>query len=88
MHHAPRPMGEWESAGPLVQGSYPPGQVTVTNPWQANVIEKCRSFVRFALWLCIAVNGAMLAVFSIMFTHQFLRHTWSWCQRVLFPGEW
>ena len=59
-----------------------------SNPWRANLLEKCRSFVRFALWICIATNGAMLCIFSILFSYEFLRHAWGWCNRVLFSRPW
>ncbi len=58
------------------------------NPWKQSVLEWCRNFVRFGLWIAITVNALMLAIFSIRFTYLFLVHLWSWCDRVLFPGSW
>ncbi len=58
------------------------------NPWSENLLSKCRSVFRFVLWACFAVNGPMVSFFSIIFTYQFLKHLWSWCERVLFPGQW
>lgn len=62
--------------------------VNNTNPWRAGWLEKCRDFLRFALWTCIAINGGMLGVFSVAFTYAFLRHAWGWCNRVLFSRPW
>ena len=58
------------------------------NPWKQSILSILRDIVRFALWVVLAVNGVMFAVFSVLFTYQFLRHLWSFCDRVLFPGEW
>lgn len=47
-----------------------------------------RDFVRFALWVCLAINAAMLAIFSVFFTYEFLSHLWTYCERVLFRDPW
>ena len=57
-------------------------------PWKQDKLGLLRNVIRFSLWTCLAVNGVMAAIFSIAFTHQFLRHAWSWCSRELFPGSW
>ena len=58
------------------------------NPWRQTILHLFRDVLRFALWLCVVINGLMLAFFSILFVHQFLRHLWSWCTRVLFSRPW
>lgn len=58
------------------------------SPWKQTILGACRDILRFALWIGVVINGLMFAVFSIMFVFQFLRHLWSWCDRVLFPGSW
>ena len=58
------------------------------NPWMPTLLGLSRSVIRFALWCAVVLNGVMLAIFSIVFTFQFLRHLWSWCDRVLFTGSW
>lgn len=58
------------------------------NPWKQSILDFCRNVVRFGLWIAVALNAAMLAVFSIAFTYQFLTHGWTWCRRVMFTGEW
>jgi len=59
-----------------------------TNPWRDSVIAFARNILRFTLWICLVIDVLMLAIFSIAFTFQFLRHLWSWCQRVLFDEPW
>ena len=63
-------------------------EVSTVNPWKQNILEVLRSILRFTLWVGLIANGVMLVVFSIFFTHRFLRHLWTWCDRVLFPGSW
>ncbi len=58
------------------------------NPWTQAVLERARNVLRFALWLVVVINGLMLAVFSVLFTFEFLRHLWSWCERRLFGEPW
>ena len=58
------------------------------NPWRASFVEKCRNIIRFSLWTCLALNAAMLGMFSILFTYQFLRHLWSWCIKEWFSRPW
>lgn len=58
------------------------------NPWQVTAIEWMRGIIRFAIWTTLVLNGFMLAIFSVIFTYQFLCHTWTWCQRVLFSRSW
>ncbi len=58
------------------------------NPWQQTILDFFRSVLRFAVWFCIVLNGLMIALFSIVFIYNLLVHTWSWCDRVLFPGSW
>lgn len=58
------------------------------NPWQQTILYLLRDILRFVLWLCVALIGLMIAMFSIVFVYQFLQHLWSWCDRVLFPGQW
>ncbi|MFZ2874510.1 MAG: hypothetical protein WAZ94_08500 [Phycisphaerales bacterium] len=59
------------------------------NIWNHNlVIERCRSFIRFLLWVALAVHAAMVAVFSVMMLFQLLRYAWAWAQRVLFDQPW
>lgn len=58
------------------------------NPWKENILAFCRNVLRFALWLCLAVNGVMLGLFSIVFTFEFLRSLWQLCQRTLFAHPW
>ncbi len=58
------------------------------NPWKQTILLLLRDILRFALWLCVALIGLMVAVFSIVFVFQFLRHLWTWCVRVLFTGSW
>lgn len=58
------------------------------NPWRAGIVEKSRSIIRFALWIFLAVNSAMLCIFSVFFTYEFLHHLWEWCKRVFFSGNW
>ena len=59
-----------------------------SNPWRASSLEKCRNVIRFSLWSCLVVNAAMVGIFSILFTYQFLRHLWSWCIRGWFSTQW
>ncbi len=58
------------------------------NPWQQTIIEVLSAIIRFALWVTLVLNGLMLGVFSVAFTFQFLRHAWTWCDRVIFTGSW
>lgn len=58
------------------------------NPWEQTAINRCKSIVRFGLWFALTLHAAMLAIFSILFTFQFLRHLWNWCERVLFQSHW
>ena len=58
------------------------------NPWQQNILELARNFIRFALWCAILLNGAMLTLFSIAFTFQFLFHLWGCLKRVMFDEPW
>lgn len=58
------------------------------NPWKQTLLNLLRDILRFALWVCVAVIGLMSAIFSIVFVYQFLRHLWTWCDRVLFTGSW
>lgn len=58
------------------------------NPWKPNILELLRSVLKFSIWICICLIGLMTAIFSIVFTFEFLQHLWSWCDRVLFPGKW
>ncbi len=58
------------------------------NPWLHNPLDLCRKVIRFALWFAIALNLAMLAIFSIVFTFQFTIHLWGWLDRVMFQGSW
>ncbi len=58
------------------------------NPWKQHILEFCRNIIRFALWFAFVLNGVMLAIFSIVFTAQFLWHLWTWCDRVLYTGSW
>ena len=60
----------------------------MTNPWRWNFLGSCRDLVRFSLWVCVAVNGAMAAIFSIFFIYQFLTHLWTYLMREWFPGTW
>lgn len=57
-------------------------------PWTERVLDFMRRFMRFVLWSCVFVNLLMGSVFLIFFTFNLLRHLWSWCTRVLFPGSW
>lgn len=58
------------------------------NPWKQNVTHLCRDIIRFAIWVALALNGAMAAIFSVAFTFEFLRHAWRWCRRAIFSSEW
>jgi len=58
------------------------------NPWKNSILDVCRGIIRFSLWFAVVLNGVMLAIFSIVFTYEFLCHLWTWCDRVLFPGSW
>ncbi len=58
------------------------------NPWRQGVLGLLRNIIRFSLWVALAVNGVLLAIFSIRFTRAFVNHLWTWCDRVLFPGTW
>ena len=58
------------------------------NPWEATFLDRCRSILRFGLWLTIVVNGLMLALFSVLFLGSFLWRSWGWCWHELFSGSW
>ncbi len=58
------------------------------NPWRESVLSSVRNVFRFALWACLFVNGLMAALFTILFTYEFLGHLWGWCERVLFNSDW
>ena len=58
------------------------------NPWSAGLLAKSQSFIRFSLWICLAINCGMLCIFSIFFAYEFLRHLWNWCDRVMFSNPW
>lgn len=58
------------------------------NPWRESTFENYRTTIRFVLWVLLRINVLMAALFSILFTYQFLSHLWSWCARVLFKGSW
>ena len=64
------------------------GRTGYGNPWRESSLEKYRNVIRFSLWGCLAVNAAMFAIFSILFTYQFLRHLWSWCLKAWFSKPW
>jgi hypothetical protein len=59
-----------------------------SNPWRDSFLQRCRNVIRFSLWICLAANAAMVGVFSILFTYQFLRHLWFWCLRAWFSSQW
>lgn len=58
------------------------------NPWKENLLTFCRNVLRFVLWLCLAANGVMLGIFSILFTFEFLRSLWQFCARTIFANPW
>lgn len=59
------------------------------NLWDHHlIIERCRSFIRFVLWIVLATHAAMLCVFSVMMLFQLLRFSWGWSQRTLFANPW
>lgn len=60
----------------------------MSNPWNRTPLGYCRDVVRFALWVCLAINAAMLAVFTVFFSYEFLWHFWAYCKRVLFADPW
>lgn len=57
-------------------------------PWTERVLDLMRRFMRFVLWSSVFVNLLMISVFLVFFTFSLLRHLWTWCSRVLFPGTW
>ena len=57
-------------------------------PWQARILDRARDFIRFCLWTAVAINSAMVCIFSIFFTYEFLHHTWQWCLKTLFAEDW
>ena len=58
------------------------------NPWEQTVLNRCRSCLRFTLWLCLVLNGFMAGVFSVWFTLMFLRHLGSYLARTMFSSPW
>ncbi len=58
------------------------------NPWKQTILYLLRDILRFAIWLVLVINGLLFAIFSVAFVYQLLRHLWTWCDRVLFPGTW
>lgn len=58
------------------------------NVWQPDVLERFKSIIRLLLWVALVAHAAMFSVFSVLVTFQFLRHAFTWTQRVLFSHEW
>ena len=58
------------------------------NPWKQTILILLHDILRFVLHLGVVALGLMTAIFSIVFVYQFLRHLWSWCDRVMFTGSW
>ena len=61
---------------------------TNPNPWKLGVLQNLRKSIRFVLWVGIAVNGAMVCIFSILFTYEFLHHLWDFLFRTWFSEDW
>ena len=60
----------------------------MNNPFQANIFDSCKKFIRLALWIAVTANAAILSVFSICFTYFFANFFWRYLQRTLFSSEW
>ena len=58
------------------------------NPFRADVFELCRSFVRTLLWLALAVNAAILTVFSVLLCFHLATFSWRYLLRTVFANEW
>lgn len=59
------------------------------NPWKKeNILNLFRNILRFALWICLVVNGLMISVFSIVFTYNFLHSLWSYLWKRMFSEPW
>lgn len=60
----------------------------MSNPWNLSVLQLAQSFIRFALWFMLAINSAMLAVFSVCVLYKVLTFTWDWLIRTWFTKPW
>ncbi len=58
------------------------------NPWEQTILNRCRSVLRFGLWTTLVINGAILAVFSVLFLFFLCWRCWGWLYRELFSQPW
>lgn len=58
------------------------------NPWKRSKLELLRDFIRFAIWVALAVIGGMASIFAVRFVYAFLMHAWAWCEKTLFSKPW
>lgn len=57
-------------------------------PWNTNMLGRLRDFIRFCVWMCLAVNSLMISVFSICWMYRFLTHLWHYSLRSIFSSDW
>lgn len=58
------------------------------NPWRKNLLDFSRDMLRFSLWLCVILDGLLVALFGIAFVACFLWNAWGWCWRTWFREPW
>ena len=63
-------------------------ELRTRSPWRESILVRARDWIRFCFGLSMAINLAMICIFSTLFTYQFLDHAWKWCLRTIFAEEW
>jgi hypothetical protein len=63
-------------------------ELVMNNLWRQNVTEKLWDGIRLTTWGVLAVDVALLCMFSLWFIAMSLWHLRGWCARVLFNSDW
>jgi hypothetical protein len=58
------------------------------NPWHPCLLDGIRNSMRFLLWASLAVNGGIVAIYSILLTGKLCSFLWSYLLRTLFAEAW
>lgn len=60
----------------------------MTTPWHASIFQRLRDGICFILWLSLALNCGIAAVYSVMFTYRWFQHAWEWASANWFNAPW
>ena len=60
----------------------------MSNPWNLTTFHLVQTLIRLVLWVMLAVNSAMLCIFSVGVLYKFLTFLWEYLLRTWFAEPW